>query len=94
MTIMGKCREVLAAYGVKQVLAVMVLLAMAYCGWDYQRSLEEVAEYRNIATERAHSCICYWMLAAGIEIPAATWFASLVKEVEVYEDGISFAEGG
>lgn len=86
MTIMEKCREVLAAHGVRHVMAIMVLLAMTYRGWGYRRALQEAAAFKGIPPEVAHSSICYWMLNAGVETPAPVWFAELVKEVEWDED--------
>ena len=59
----------------------MILMAMVEFGKDYEEAVAEVAAFYCDAKERQHSAICYTLLAAGIEMPAARFFDKLYDEV-------------
>ena len=90
MGIFEKYRVVLGRYGVKHILAVLVLVAMHEFGLSYQQAIREVADFYHDAPEREHSRLCYWLLFAGIETPAPVWFKKMVREVEIYEEEMEY----
>ena len=93
MGIFGKYRVVLGRYGVSNIVALMVLMAMHEFGLSYQRAIKEVAAFYRDAPERKHSNLCYWLLFAGIEEQPSVWFAKMVKEVEKYEEEQEYEDG-